>query len=940
MHLFDLLARLNIKHSLTQNPEIADITANSREVRAGTLFVVRDGARRKGKEFVAEALERGAAALAAAEEMDAPVPVIAVPDVGALVPRLAQAFYPVAPLQKAAVTGTNGKTSVVFYVAQLMNRLGVPCASMGTIGIDSPVWQKEGGMTTPDLLTICRDLHTLQEKGVKAVALEASSHGLDQGRLAGLGFQAAAFTNLTRDHLDYHQTMEAYLEAKEKLFTEGLAEGGTAVLNADAPEFARLQQAAQRRGGRVISYGAAGKELRVVSQKPAAAGQEVVLEAFGKEYALTLRVIGDFQLMNMLAAAGLCVGLGAEGEQVVPLLAELDAPTGRLQLIGKTPAGAAVFVDYAHTPDALERVLRAVRPHAAGKVHCLFGCGGDRDKGKRSQMGAIAEKLADVVCITDDNPRSEDPALIRAEIKIACPKAAESDNRAAAIHAAVGRLESGDVLVLAGKGHETGQTINGVTYAFDDRVEAALALMKLAHEPLWSAHELELALSSAIPATINAFGVSIDTRTLACGDLFVALRGEQTDGHLFVRKAVEKGAAACIVERSVEGVPRDKQIIVSQTQVALESLARFARMRSEAVFIGVTGSAGKTTTKELLLQCLAEQGATAANIGNLNNQIGVPLTLARLPLATRFAIVEMGMNHAGELILLSDLVRPDVTIVTLVSSAHREFFNSEDDIAVAKSEIFEYQNRQGTAVLNRDSPYFDLLARAVGSQGIRHIVSFGTSPKADFVLEEAAPAGEKMQVVMRRKGERHTFTLGFLGKPFALNALAVLAGVEAVGGDVARAVRTLEKASPLPGRGGTFQAPVKPAGTMLLIDDAYNANPASLKAAFASLAMRAGQRKIAILGDILELGEASEMLHLSLIPDLMQSGVSRVYTVGPMMQKMAALLPPELQGGSVPSVEELFPLLENAFQDGDVVLVKASNGMGLARLIQKLKGEK
>ncbi|MDY6408152.1 MAG: UDP-N-acetylmuramoyl-L-alanyl-D-glutamate--2,6-diaminopimelate ligase, partial [Pseudomonadota bacterium] len=862
------------------------------------------------------------------------VPVIIVPNLREKVSLLASLMYPSDRIKKVAVTGTNGKTSTVYYVQQLLNKSGIKAASLGTIGVNRGDSHIGGSMTTPDAVTLNRTLCELQSDGVQVVALEASSHGLDQGRLKGLNFRAGAFTNLTQDHLDYHGTMESYLKAKEKLFSECLGENGVAVLNADIPEFEHLKNIAQEKGERIISYGKNGRELKLISQKPCPKGQEVVFDAYGKRYQVSLQISGAFQVMNLFAAMGLCIGVGTSLETLIPLLPDLKAPTGRLELMGALGNGARVFVDYAHTPDAVERVLRSLKDYAVGRLICVMGCGGNRDKSKRPLMGASAQKYADIVYVTDDNPRFEDPADIRQAILTACPKGVEYDNREVAIHTAVGQLEAGDILAILGKGHETGQTVNGVTYAMDDRVEARLAILNATQKPVWSAEDLTLALSVKVPDRIAAYGLSIDTRTLKLGDLFVALKGEQSDGHAYVKKAVELGAAVCLVAHLVPEVPPDKQIVVSDTMEALETLARYRRMKCNATFIGITGSSGKTTTKEMIKACLSDQGLTHATQGNFNNQIGVPLTLATMPEDTRFAVIEMGMNHKGELMHLSNLVKPDVTIITSIGEAHRAFFPTKQDVANAKSEIFDYQNRQGTAILKYTDAFFDFLKKAAENQGIVHIESFGPSGRADWAITQISPDHTGMMVMCDHKKETYHFHLNFFGSHFAEDAVGALAVVNAVGADVSLAIKKLETMTPAVGRGIGIAIDLN-GEKITLIDDTYNANPSSMKASLESLGLRPKGRKIAVLGDMLELGDLAEQMHADLAEDIMQNGIDKAYLIGQNMKALWDKLPPQKQGKYTQTASEMIHILQQELQDGDNVLVKASHGTGLHIIISE-----
>jgi len=465
--------------------EIVGLTADSRQVKPGFLFAALRGTARDGRAFAGEAAARGAVAIltddAAALTLEPPqrgrLAIITDANPQRRLALFAARFYRRQPRVVAAVTGTNGKTSVAHFTREIWEGIGLAAASLGTLGLVSPQGHLPGALTTPDPVALHRDLAALAEAGTEHVALEASSHGLAQFRLDGVAVAAAAFTNLTRDHLDYHRDMATYRAAKERLFTALLAPQGTAILNADSPEFARLRALCGERGHPVIAYGGAPScELRLLECAPRPLGQRLATELFGERHDIDVPLVGAFQAMNMLAALGLVVATGGALAAALPVLPTLSGVPGRLQLVGETASGAAVFVDYAHTPDALATVLAALRPHTTGRLAIVFGAGGDRDRGKRALMGRVAAERADRAYVTDDNPRSEDPAAIRRAIRAAAPQSIEIGDRGAAITAAVAELRRGDVLLIAGKGHESGQIVGADILPFDDVVVARQAL--------------------------------------------------------------------------------------------------------------------------------------------------------------------------------------------------------------------------------------------------------------------------------------------------------------------------------------------------------------------------------------------------------------------------------------------------------------------------------
>jgi len=469
--------------SPVRDPEIAGLTADSRAARRGWLFAALPGSKVDGATFARQAVAAGAVAVLAADsaalgQLPDHVAIVRDPEPRRRLARMAAVMAGTQPLAVVAVTGTSGKTSVAEFTRQMFAGAGFSAASLGTLGIVSPTLTTPPGLTTPDPVQLHRDLATLAHGGVNYVAMEASSHGLDQHRLDGIRFSAAAFTNLSRDHLDYHPSMDAYLAAKARLFGELLPGGGTAVINADSVDAAPLIDISQRRQLRLWCYGVGGDELRLDAATPHGDGQYLALSLFGRRYEVELPLIGAFMAGNALAALGLAVAVGVPVDSALATLARLKGAPGRLDRIATHPLGAPVLVDYAHKPDALEQVLRALRPHLRGRLIVVFGAGGDRDPGKRPIMGDIAARLADVAIVTDDNPRSEDAATIRAAI-LTGMTAAQADvieikeGRRAAIRAGLDAVRGGDdLVVIAGKGHEQGQTIGGVTHPFDDATVA------------------------------------------------------------------------------------------------------------------------------------------------------------------------------------------------------------------------------------------------------------------------------------------------------------------------------------------------------------------------------------------------------------------------------------------------------------------------------------
>jgi UDP-N-acetylmuramoyl-L-alanyl-D-glutamate--2,6-diaminopimelate ligase len=460
--------------------ELMGIASDSRKVKPGDLFVAVPGTKADGLAFVPQALANGASAVLAerAAEVPANVAAVVVPNVRRALALCAAAFFPRQPGTIAAVTGTSGKTSVAAFARQIWASLGLSAASMGTVGVVSDTINVYGSLTTPDPIELHKMLDRLAGEGVTHLALEASSHGLDQHRLDGVRIAAGGFTNLSRDHLDYHPTIEAYLAAKLRLFRDLIVAGGTAVIDADDSYAGQVVVAATKRGLKIMTVGESGDGIRLVAGAIDGFAQRVTLSHAGHDYKVKLPLVGGFQVHNAALAAGLSIATGAEPARVFAALEKLEGAKGRLELAG-TRNGAPIFIDYAHKPDALKKAIEALRPYTTGKLTVVFGAGGDRDTGKRPIMGRIAAETADRVIVTDDNPRSEPPAAIRAAILAEAKGATEIGERAEAIRSAIAGLGQGDVLLIAGKGHETGQIVGDRVLPFSDHEAVAAALREI-----------------------------------------------------------------------------------------------------------------------------------------------------------------------------------------------------------------------------------------------------------------------------------------------------------------------------------------------------------------------------------------------------------------------------------------------------------------------------
>ncbi len=955
--------------------EISGLTADSRRIKPGYLFAAFKGEHVDGARFVAQAVAAGASAILTGAQSDLALvereagecPVLIAADPRREFSRMAARFYYQQPETMVAVTGTSGKTSVAVFVRQIFEYAGFDAASLGTIGTVTSSGESYAGLTTPDPVSLHEDLARLASSGVTHGALEASSHGLDQRRLDGVRLAAAAFTNLGRDHLDYHPDIEDYLNAKLRLFTELLPGDGVAVVEPDAPFADRAIEAVKARGLRLVTVGGGGEDIALTALRHDGYTQILTLKTPLGEREVALPLAGRFQVSNALLAVGLAYAVGLPLDVALDALTSLKGAPGRLELIGEKLGGGLVFVDYAHKPDALDNALAALRPFAENRLLVLFGAGGDRDPGKRLLMGQAARRNADLVIVTDDNPRSEDPGEIRRAVLAGARGAIEIADRADAIRTAIGMLREGDLLCVAGKGHETGQIIGDSVLPFSDHevIRSALDEVRAARlsvaedstvrrsvdvsdsdsKPLWTLEDFVTATGGrviGVPAA-EIVGISIDTRSLTPGEAFFAIAGERFDGHDFADDAITAGAALAVVseDKCDELAGGGPYVVVDDVLDALRRLGEAARARTSARIVAITGSVGKTGTKEMLRKALARSGKVHASVASFNNHWGVPLTLARMAQDTQYGVFEIGMNHAGEITPLVKMVRPHVAIITTVQPVHLEFFGSVEKIAEAKAEIFLGLEPGGAVILNRDNDQFDLLRFHAKAVEIGEIYSFGVDGPADAQGVKVSAQAGCTCISGAVLGKDVTYKIGAPGRHLVRNSLAVLLAVEALGADLALGAIALAGHKAPKGRGAQTRLKLR-GGDALVIDEAYNANPASVRAALQVLGempVNRPGRRIAVLGDMLELGETSEKLHMELLSSLQAADVDLVYCSGSQMYALWELVPAPLRGAYSDDAAGLKTLLLDDIRPGDVVMIKGSLGAKMGQLVDALCDE-
>ncbi len=932
--------------------EVRAVSDDSRTIKPGDVFVAVKGMRSDGHAFVPAVVEQGAVAVVVERELDTKIPQIVVPSTSrALGPLVACSLGdPADAMTLIGITGTNGKTTTTYVVESILRAAGHKPGVIGTVELRWPGSVEPASYTTPTPQLLHGAFAKMRDAGCTHVVMEVTSSALAMDRVIGLDFKVGAFSNLTQDHLDVHGSMEAYRDAKKRLFSDHL-KGGTAVINVDDMYGEDMISAVDPRQSELsrVSVDSGLADVRVVSQQSTVKGIRATIATPTGEIVLEAKpLIGQYNVANLALAVGIAQALKIPHDAIAAGIAALPGVPGRVERVTNS-ADLDIFVDYAHTPDALRNVLMALRPLTKRRLICVFGCGGDRDPTKRPKMGAAVAELADLAVVTSDNPRTEDPRTILDQILPAVPKPFFIDvARRTAIRAAIAEATPGDLVVIAGKGHEDYQILGTTKIHFDDREEAALA-----------AQEREQRLVAGLgrdaggdvigDASVMCDRVVIDSRAVAPGALYVAIRGEKHDGHRFCLDAVKAGATAVMVDREGKrwapaAAPellapelrdlRSGAIVVEDTRIALGKIARAHRRAwaSDArKLVAITGSAGKTTTKELTRCALVMAGTTHAAEGSLNNETGLPLTVLGLRLFHQFGVVEMGMRGAGQIEYLTRIAEPDIAVVVNAGTAHIELLGSTDAIAKAKSEIWLGLRPGGTVVLPAGDNRLEFWARQ--HQPTARHVTFGEGD-ADVRLVEYTPTDAGGIIKLDVFGDKHDLKLQLVGKHAAIDACAALAAAHAAGASVSQALAGLERALPVSMRGEIVEV-----GGRKVIVDCYNANPASMAAALHSLAERAhrGTNRvpaIAVVGDMLELGEHAPAAHKEIGELAHKLGIG-VIALGDQAKHVvdAAGKDAELVTSHVQAAERALARTES----GGWILLKASRGMKLERVLEEMK---
>ena len=725
-------------------PKIAvkGICFDSRKIKKEDIFFAISGTKTSGLNYLDKVIKKGAAAIIVENKIkinNCKIPIVYVKNIRKVLSRACSNFYKKKPKNIIAVTGTNGKTSVASFFCQILNHNKINSASIGTLGINSKNLNIKTNLTSMDPVFLHKNLKILKDKKIDNVIIEASSHGLDQKRIDNIKFTTGIFTNLSHDHLDYHGNLKNYLNAKMYLFKKLLNKKSNIITDSRNKEYKILKKISLNKKLKINTIGVRKNDLQILSHKFLNQGQLIKIFYNKKIYKAKIQLIGSLQIKNIMMSALAAQSVGVKFKNIINSLEKLKSVEGRLEFAGIQRNNSKIIIDFAHTPNALEETLITIKNHFKNNISIVFGCGGERDLKKRSIMGKIAKKYCNKIYVTDDNPRTESAKRIRDMIISRNKKNfKEIPCRKEAIDFAIKNLAQNEILLVAGKGHEKFQDYGNYRFKFSDKEEIKKSILKnkkYFKNYNWKINILKKTINRNNFNNVTFNNLSIDSKKIKNGDLFLAIRGKNKDGHNYVKEALRNGASKVIVSSKLNNVNKNKQIKISNSMNFLNEISNNTRLYSSAKIIGITGSAGKTSLKNLVAFVLNKFGSTHSSPKSFNNHYGVPLSITNLKEKTKFGVFEIGMSKKGEINKLSNIVKPNVAVITNISAAHIENFKNLKDIAKEKSEIINNVSNFGNIILNKDDKFYKYLFKIAKSKNL-NIISFSKKNKADVYLKK------------------------------------------------------------------------------------------------------------------------------------------------------------------------------------------------------------
>jgi len=927
-----------------KNWYFSGICFDSSKCKKDNIFFAIKGTKTDGNKFTNHAIKKGAKIIISNKKFSGikkNILFIRSSNVRKSLAEFAYTIYKDKPKNIIAVTGTNGKSSVADFYFQILKLNKKKVASIGTLGVKTQNYTKKVSNTTIDPITLSTILTKLKKEKINDVILEASSHGLKQNRLDGLQFRTGIFTNLSHDHLDYHKTFSEYLNSKLYLFEKLLIKNANIVTDLEIPEYEKIKEIALRKKINIETISNNKSNIKIISHEYHSEKQIVKIKYNKNIYKFETRLIGKIQIKNILMAMLAAKKSNLSFKKIINTIDNLKPVSGRLEQVGIIKNNSKVILDYAHTPDALAASLRSLKEQFKNKkISIVFGCGGDRDKAKRPMMGKIANQYCNRVYLTDDNPRYENPKTIRASIRKSINKSKiyETSNRAKAIKKAIFDLKTGDILIVAGKGHEKIQEYKKIKKLFSDQKQI-LKNIAIKNKTLSSNQRLnilkELSNTNDVSSKLKINNASINSKEIKKNNIFFAIRGKNKDGNLYIKEAFNNGASLAVVNNKKKS---NKRIIVKDTLKFLTEASSILRENLASKIISITGSCGKTSLKELTGKSLNKISKTTFSPKSFNNKFGVPLSLFNLKKNDDFGIFEIGMDKKGEIDYLSKIIKPDVGVITNVSYAHIKNFENINQIALAKSEIIKNIKDDGYLILNKDDKFYNF-HKKIGLKRNLKILSFSLSNKSATInLDSISKEKSKYKISININKTKKFFYSNSLFENDLKNLLASIT-IISIFKDIHRLDKNIFYGhKTTTGRGDMVKVKLFKKN-LYLVDESYNSNPLSLKSAIKNFDMIKvnNSKKHLVLGDMLELGKYSKKLHMEIGKSINKSSLININVIGKHVRWIYNSLNKSKRGIILKKKSQIFDLIKNNLNNNDYLMIKGSNSTGLNSLTNQIK---
>ena len=943
MRIGNIFSKIDRKY---KSHKFSNLNFDSRKCKKGDIFFAIKGSKINGNQFIKNAIKNGANTVVSEKKYQGfkkNILFLTSKNPRKILSESAAKFFKKKPNNLVAVTGTNGKSSVANFYYQILKLNNIKAAFIGTLGIYYNNKFIKTQNTTTDPITLNQTLQKIKKSGVNNVIMEASSHGLKQNRLDGIRFKTGVFTNLSRDHLDYHSSYKDYFNSKMLLFKNLMHKKSCIIYDKEINVSNSINKTIKNKNLKTLCLGKDFTDFKLIKHNYIGDKQFIEFIVKNKKYSFSTSLLGKVQIKNLMMAIMAAHNSNIKLEKIIKSIDKIKSVNGRLEEVVKFKNNSRVILDYAHTPDALKACLQSLTEQFKfNKISIVFGCGGDRDKPKRKIMGQIANEYCHKIYLTDDNPRTENPDKIRSQIKqnINKNKLKEIPSRKIAISEAIKDLGVGEILLVAGKGHENYQEYK-LKKSFSDK-KHILKNKNLKNETLYNNWKLNILNEKLkykkLNKNIKLNYASINSREINKNDIFFSIRGKKFDGNKFANEAIQKGASLSIIDKNFD-IKSKKKIKVKNSFKFLNECAKSIRNISLIKAISITGSSGKTSLKELIGYSLNQISSTSFSKKSYNNKYGVPLSLFNIQAKNKFGVFEVGMDKKGEIDTLTKIINPNVGIITNVSYAHIKNFKNLEGIANAKSEIINNIVKHGYIILNKDDSFYDFFRKKALFKKLK-VISFSIKKNSDIKLINIKKHKNYYFFYIKINNQLKRFKINKDLKNYSSNILATCA-LLSIYYPIEKIKQNIFSKYKIPeGRGDILNIKFKNK-KINLIDESYNSNPLSLEFAirnFENIKVNPKYKNL-LLGDMLELGKFSKKLHIESAKFINRLKFNKLYIIGKYAKYIFNKIKTQKRGKVLKNDKEIFDLFKNVLKNKDYIMVKGSNASGLNKIISDIKKE-